>query len=292
MSDGVILRENFYNGVYYPTNNQEIIYSIKNFFKIIQQSDKNKKKLDDIGNSILNKKILSFIVPHGAYYYSGLVSAFVYYLIGMIDCKNYILLSSDHNGTSPGISIMNKGFWKTPLGNIEVDDHLALKLSNNSRDNFISIDPYSLSIDYTIETHLPFLQYVNKDFKFLPILQKNQDKSSSIKLAELIYASVRDEEKIVLIATSNLTHYLNYDECYQKDEEFLSSILSFDIDSMYNNLDKNSLLNICGFGCIATAMHFSKLGKNLDVFLLNHSTSGDIDGNKSAVVGYGSLLIS
>ncbi len=292
MNDGVFLRENFYNGIYYPTNNQEIICSIKNFFKIIEQSGQNKKKLDDIGKSILNKKILSFIVPHGAYYYSGLVSAFVYYLIGMIDCNNFIILSSDHNGTSPGVSIMNKGFWKTPLGDIAVDDYLALKLSNNSRDNFISIDPYSLTIDHTIETQLPFLQCVNKDFKFLPILQKNQDKSSSIKLAELIYSSIHDEEKIILIATSNLSHYLNYDECYQKDEEFLSSVLSFDINSVYEYLDKNNLLNICGFGCIATAMHFSKLEKNLDVFLLNHSTSGDIDGNKSAVVGYGSLLIS
>ena len=231
-------------------------------------------------------------MPHGAHHYSGFVSSFVYYLLSMINCNNFIILSSDHNGTSPGVSIMKSGFWKTPLGSIAVNDHLAVKLLNNSYDNFISIDPYSLTIDHTIETQLPFLQYVNKDFKFLPVLQRKQDKSSSIKLAETIYSSIHDEEKIILIATSNLSHYLYYDDCYQKEKEFLSSVLSFDVDSLYNTLDRENSLNICGFGCIATAMHLSKLEKNFNVFLLNHSTSGDIDGNKSAVVGYSSILFS
>lgn len=292
MNDGVYLRESFFNGVYYPKTNQEIIYLIKNFFKIIENSDHTKKKLDDISKSIINKKKLTFIVPHGAYYYSGFVSSFVYYLISMVDCNNFIILSSDHNGTSPGVSIMKNGFWKTPLGSVAVNDHLAHKLSNNSYDNFISTDPYSFTIDHTIETQLPFLQYVNKDFTFLPVLQRKQDKSSSIKLAEIIYSSIHDIEKIILIATSNLSHYLYYDDCYQNEKEFLSSVLSFDIDSLYNTLDINNSLNICGFGCIATAMHLSKLEKNFNGFLLNHSTSGDIDGNKSAVVGYGSILFS
>jgi MEMO1 family protein len=291
LNDGIITREYHFNGVYYPKYYQEIVTTIKQFFHQIESSYKDKGRLDSLAERIKYKKILTFIVPHGSYFYSGYISSFVYYLIGLIDCNNFIILSPDHNGTSPGISIMNKGCWITPLGNVTIDENLSLGLLNNNFNNFIDVDPFSLTIDHAIETQLPFLQYVKgKDFKFLPILQRRQDKFTSIKLAEILYTSIPKEENVVLIVTSNLSHYLCYDDCYKKDNELLSCVLSLDIDSLYENI-KDNLLNICGFGCIATALQFSRIVKNLDIVLLKYSTSGDIDGNKSSVVGYSSLLM-
>ncbi len=84
---------------------------------------------------------------------------------------------------------------------------------------------------------LPFLQYVKRnDFKFIPILQRTQDKLSSIRLAEILYAAINKEEKVTLIVTSNLSHYLSYDECYKKDNDLISDVLSLNIDSFYKTL--------------------------------------------------------
>jgi AmmeMemoRadiSam system protein B len=62
------------------------------------------------------------------------------------------------------------------------------------------------------------------------------------------------------------------------------------VDSFYKTLEENSM-TLCGFGCIAAALEFSKRMKNTDVSLLKYLNSGDVDGNKSSVVGYSSLLL-
>lgn len=177
------------------------------------------------------------------------------------------------------------------MGNIKINEELGLKLLNNDFDNFIRIDPFSLSIDHAIETQLPFLQYVKRNgFEFIPILQRTQDKYTSIKLADILSSIIPKDENVILIVTSNFSHYLCYDECYKKDGKLLSDILSMNIESFYKNLEKNSM-TLCGFGCIASAIDFSKRMDNTDVSLLKYLTSGDIDGNKSSVVGYSSLLL-
>ncbi|MDQ6724275.1 MAG: AmmeMemoRadiSam system protein B [Thermoproteota archaeon] len=288
---GVLTRDNQFNGIFYPKYPQEIIDTIKRFFYQIEISPKDKERLDILAKSIKDKRILTFIVPHGSYFYSGYISSFVYYLISLTECNNFIIISPDHNGTSPGVSIMDKGCWRTPLGSIGIDENLGIELLNNNFNNLISVDPFSLTIDHAIETQLPFLQYIKRNgFKFMPILQRKQDKYTSIKLAEILYSSLPKGESVILIVTSNFSHYLGYDECYKKDHNLISDVLSLNIDSFYKTFE-DDLMTVCGFGCIASAMELSKKTRNLDVVLLKYLTSGDIDGNKSSVVGYSSLLM-
>jgi AmmeMemoRadiSam system protein B len=293
LNEGVLTREHHFNGVFYPKYCHEIISMIKQFFNRLQITFKEKDRLDRIVRCIKDKQFLTFIVPHGSYHYSGYISSFVYYLISFIECNSFIILSPDHNGTSPGISTMAKGYWNTPLGRISINEDLSFGLLNNiyNSSDFINIDPFSLAIDHAIETQLPFLQYVKRnDFKFIPILQRKQDKLSSIRLAEILYTAINKEEKVTLIVTSNLSHYLSYDECYKKDNNLISDVLSLNIDSFYKTFEEN-FMSVCGFGCIASAMEYSKKTRNLDTVLLKYLTSGDIDGNKSSVVGYSSLLM-
>jgi AmmeMemoRadiSam system protein B len=291
LKDGVLTREHHYNGIFYPKTDSEIISSINEFFHQIDESPKEKKIIDIVEKYIKFKKILTFIVPHGSYCFSGYISAFVYYLISLIECNNFIILAPDHYGTSPGISIMDKGTWSTPLGNITINEELGLNLLDDRFNGFISVDPFSLTIDHAIETQLPFLQYIKKnDFKFIPILQGMQDKFTSIRLAETLSMVVPKEENVILIVTSNFSHYLCYEDCYKKDNSLISDILSLNIDSFYKTLNDN-VMTVCGYGCIASSMEFSKKMRNSKVVLLKYLTSGDVDGNKSSVVGYSSLLM-
>ena len=291
MKHDVLKRDHHYNGIFYPKTNSEIISTIKDFFHQIDESPNEKKIIDIVAKCIKFKKILTFIVPHGSYCFSGYISAFVYYLISLIECNNFIILAPDHYGTSPGISIMDKGIWSTPLGNISINEKLGLNLLDDGFNGFVNVDPFSLTIDYAIETQLPFLQYIKKnDFRFIPILQRTQDKATSIKLAEILSKIVTKEENVTFIVTSNFSHYLCYEECYKKDNSLISDILSLNIDSFYKTFEDN-VMTVCGYGCIASSMEFSKKMKNSNVVLLKYLTSGDIDGNKSSVVGYSSLLI-
>ncbi|MGN6351282.1 MAG: AmmeMemoRadiSam system protein B [Candidatus Nitrosocosmicus sp.] len=291
MDNFLSVRDCNYDGVFYPKYKRDIISLIEHFFCHLDIYPKDKETLNEIANNIKNEHIITFIVPHGAFRYSGYVASFVYYLVSLIDCNNFIILSSDHNGTSPGISTMNSGYWNTPLGSVPVNQDLAYALLGKSNSNFIQIDPFSLSIDHSIEIQLPFLQYVkDNNFNFLPLLQRKQDKLNSLKLAEVLGSVLSNYKKVVLIATSNLSHYLCNHECYRIDHELLSHVLSLNVDSYYRTIKENSI-DICGSGCIATAMEFSKKMSNCNTALLKYSTSGDVDKNDLSVVGYSSILM-
>jgi AmmeMemoRadiSam system protein B len=284
-------REHNFSGVFYPEDYGRLNASIQSFFSLLNSSSEDSKFLQMVKEYIQDKKVLSFIVPHGSYDYSGYVSAFTYYLIDKIECQNFIILSSDHRGTSPGISVFEHGTWNTPLGPAQINEKMARNLIKKSNNGFVEIDSYSFEIDYTIETQLPFIQVLKNDnFKFLPILQRKQDKKTSVQLANLLASIVPKNEKVILISSTNFTHYLNYDECYAIDKKLIAEISKMNLESFYDSL-KNYYRLICGYGCVATAMEFSKSFGNLDVILLKHLTSGDIDGKRTSVVGYSSILI-
>jgi MEMO1 family protein len=286
-----LIREHNFSGVFYPKDYGKLKASIQNFFSLLNSSFEDSKFLQMVNEYIQDKKILSFIVPHGSYDYSGYVSAFTYYLIDKIDCQNFIILSSDHRGTSPGISVLEHGTWNTPLGPVQINETMAHDLIKKSNAGFVEIDSFSFEIDYTIETQLPFIQVLKKNnFKFLPILQRKQDKKTCLQLANLLASIVPQDEKVILISTTNFTHYLSYEECCTIDKKLILEISKMDVESFYNSIE-NYFQYICGYGCIATAIEFSKLLGNFDAILLKHLTSGDIDGKKSSVVGYSSILI-
>jgi MEMO1 family protein len=286
-----LTREHNFSGVFYPKDYGKLIDSIQSFFTLLDSSSKDSKFLQMVQEYIQNKKILSFIVPHGSYDYSGYVSAFTYYLIDKIECQNFIILSSDHRGTSPGISVLERGTWNTPLGPAQINETMADNLIKKSNAGFVEVDSFSFEIDYTIETQLPFIQVLKKNnFRFLPILQRKQDKKTCIQLAKLLASIIPQDQKVVLISTTNFTHYLGYEECYDIDKKLISEISKMDVESFYTRL-KNYFQYICGYGCVATTIEFSKLFGNFDVILLKHLTSGDIDGKKSSVVGYSSILM-
>lgn len=287
-----MIREHNFSGVFYPKNYADLITEMEKTYGRLISSPKHQEFLIMIKEYMKNKRILSFLIPHGSLRYSGFVSAFAYLLIRQFDCNSFIILSSDHKGTSPGLSVNNSEYWTTPLGKVKTNEKIISDLVEGIGNGFLVDDPFSFEIDHTIELQLPFIQFGMKgeDFDIVPILQRNQDQLTSEKLAKLLASVLPEEQKIVLLCTSNLTHYLNYDECYKADKLIISEILKLNVDSFYKILEKYSRL-VCGYGCIATAMAFSKIMGNSDAILLNHSNSGDIDGNKSSVVGYTSIMM-
>jgi AmmeMemoRadiSam system protein B len=287
-----LIREHNFSGIYYPKDYDSLIDEVEKLFDSVYSTVENRQLLRIVKGYIQKKKILSFLVPHGSYRYSGLTSAFAYSLIKALECNNFIILSSDHRGTSPGVSVTNNEYWETPLGKVEVNNSMSSDLIKKCRSKgFVQLDSFSFEIDHTIETQLPFIQSLQKNnLRFLPIIQKNQDKKTSMQLGKLLSSVVPTDEKVILICTSNLTHYLQYNECCKIDNQILSEALRMNIHSFYRLVQNYSHI-VCGYGCIASTMEFSKLVGNSDAILLKHMTSGDIDGNKSSVVGYASAVM-
>ena len=242
-------------GQFYPFNKKELEQEIEKNLKVTGEKSK------------------AAIAPHAGYDYSGAVASYSYKSIPS-NVKTIFILGPNHMGLGEEISI-DKNTWQTPLGKIKVDLEKAEKLG-------LSFD--SNESEHSIEVHLPFLQYLFKDFKIVPICFLNQSKEKAIEIGKKL-AKVVGKDDFVLVS-SDFSHYIPYEEAYKQDLEAIKYITSLDINKLYEKVEQG--LSACGYGPIIALMQFAK-EKNLIGKLLKYSTSGDVK-KMNEVVGYASII--
>lgn len=236
------------------------------------------------------RKIVGIVCPHAGYMYSGPVAANGYSKLALDgEPDAFIILGPNHTGMGSGLSIQTEGAWQTPLGIAEIDTDLAKKIQKSS--SIIDVDETAHASEHSIEVQLPFLQFLYKDAaKFVPICMMMQDLTTCREVAKSIVQQTADRN-VAIIASSDFTHYESQDAASKKDGGAIEAILKLD-DEQLNELGESGHVTMCGYGPITTLMAISKFLNGVHPELLAYKTSGDITGDKSAVVGYSSLAFS
>ncbi|MCX8192934.1 MAG: AmmeMemoRadiSam system protein B [Nitrososphaeria archaeon] len=271
-------------GLFYPSSSEMLKKKIEECF------------LHPIGPRHLPLKVegdrlppLAIISPHAGYVYSGPVAAHGYLqLDGRKKPKTVIVIGPNHYGIGTDISVYPEGVWITPLGSVKIDSELARELVNYS--SVISLDEVSHIREHSIEVQVPFLQYVLGDFMFLPICMLDQSIEASLELGEVLGEVLKKRKDIMLVASTDFSHYEPHEVAVRKDSIALEKIKNLDLESLYRVIREMDI-TMCGYGPVATVL---KVARELDVKeaeLLKYATSGDVTGDRASVVGYGSLKI-
>jgi len=236
------------------------------------------------------RKIVGLICPHAGYMYSGPVAANAYYqlaLDGQADV--FVILGPNHQGVGSGVAIMNRGFWRTPLGDVEIDAEVAESILRNS--DIIDVDDSAHAYEHSIEVQLPFLQYVfGSSFKFVPICFLMQDLETSREVGQALAEALKDRNAVI-VASTDMTHYEPHDRACEKDREAINAILQLNESLFYSILESRNV-TACGYGPVAALITAAKKLGAERAELLSYKTSGDITGDKSAVVGYAAISVS
>jgi len=227
------------------------------------------------------------IVPHAGYMYSGHVAGAVYARLALPE--RFMILCPNHTGMGRPLAIMSEGAWNTPLGQAEIDHELALEL----RGTFpaVSEDANAHRAEHALEVQLPFLQALRKKFKFVPIAV---GVGSFEPLAELGEAMARvvaaHQDKILIIASSDMNHYESDAITRIKDGKAIEPILKLDPKGLFDVV-VNEDVSMCGYGpAIAMLTAARRLGAE-SAELIKYATSGDISGDRDAVVGYAGVVV-
>lgn len=231
------------------------------------------------------KKIYGAIAPHAGYTYSGPVAAHAYYqLVENGFPETFIILCPNHTGIGSGVSIFHEGSWETPLGNIKIDEEFSKELIKNS--DIIDPDFQAHLKEHSCEVHLPFLQYFSNDFKIVPIVMWMQDITSSEEVARGIVEVAKNlKTSISIIASTDLTHYAPYEIASKQANLLLDKISKMDEKGLLEDIEKFNI-TMCGYGpTIATIKATREFGST-KCDILKYSTSGNISGDLSSVVGY------
>jgi len=118
----------------------------------------------------------------------------------------------------------------------------------------------------------------------VPIIIGDQRRQLCNELAEAI-VRVAANRNILLVASSDLSHYHPYDEAVILDNQVISELEKFNSETFTNKIEERSF-EACGGGPIAAVMNAARqLGAN-KAEILYYCNSGDITGDKSGVVGY------
>lgn len=241
-------------------------------------------------SEVRSKESIGFVVPHAGYIYSGPVAAHSYAKLASEGRPDvFVLLGPNHTGVGEAVSVWSEGVWETPLGSATIDVDLAKEIISNSR--YAKPDKLAHYEEHSIEVQIPFLQYLFKDVNIVPISIMYQVPEISEDLAISIFkASSKLGKDIVVIASTDLTHYEPHAKAIEKDKEVLDKIKSLDPKGLFDLVLRKNI-SMCGVAPVMTLLYYAKLSGSSGVEVLKYATSGDISGDKSFVVGYSAIRI-
>ncbi len=234
-------------------------------------------------------KILGMISPHAGYLYSGPVAAWGFcQLIEEELPESVVLLGPNHYGLGSKVAVMPGGRWRTPLGEVEVDEDLAKEIADSS--SLIQLDDTAHRREHSLEVQLPFLQHgYGEAFKIVPISIMSQDLESSQEIGKAL-AETLEGLNVLIIASTDLTHYEPAARAKTKDAKVIEAILSMNPGRVYEVVSEFSV-SMCGSAPVMAMLTAASLLGAQQARLLKYASSGDITGDYAAVVGYASLVI-
>lgn len=274
-------------GTFYPSSPYELKRMIDEYLNEVASQERRAESL------------VALIAPHAGYVYSGQVAAYSYKkLIGQ-EFRTVVIVGPSHFVAFKGASVYADGAFQTPLGEVEVDSEFANELmAKDSRIQFLARVHFE---EHSIEVQIPFLQraLANADFKIVPILLHDFSESNCKMLSEALAStlSALKERKALLIASTDLTHYPDYDEALKADSVTIEAIRSLEPTLIRNRTDeymknmKRKVYNLycmmCGTGAVISVIDAAKsLGAN-HIDIIKYANSGDVPiGSKDRVVGY------
>ncbi|MBN3037806.1 MAG: AmmeMemoRadiSam system protein B [Candidatus Omnitrophica bacterium] len=263
------------SGTYYPASPKILSERIKQFLEWAEV-----KKAD--------KRILALIAPHAGYDYSGGVAAHAYKLIKAQPISTVIVIGPSHYVRFEGFSVYSTGNWQTPLGNVPIDTEIAQAL--------IEYDPKILFYEpafekeHSLEVQIPFLQMVLDDFKIVPIATGNLSYENCQLLSEALLTATKDRDDILIVASTDLSHYHPYLKANEIDGFTIDGLKKFDPQSLYYKFITEEC-QACGVTGVIATLLYAKAKGIADVEILKYANSGDVTGDKSRVVGYLSAAI-
>ena len=261
-------------GTWYEGNAKTLARAVDEYLNHAQQPE-------------LDGEVIGVIAPHAGHIYSGAVAGYAFATCRGLKPDLVAVISPFHNLVSYPLLTTAHDAYGTPLGNIEVDKAALAELSSHLE---IPITPVFADKEHSLEIELPFLQRaLTDDFKLLPVMIRAQEVDVARKLGFAL-ATVLKEKNVLLVASTDLSHFYDQKTANALDAEMLKRFESFEPESIFE-AEHTGKAFACGHAAVAAVLWAARELDADRVQVLHHATSGDVTGDTSSVVGYGAAVI-
>ncbi|MDP3791965.1 MAG: AmmeMemoRadiSam system protein B [Candidatus Omnitrophota bacterium] len=233
---------------------------------------------------------IGMVLPHAGYIYSGVVAGAV--LASVNPKSTYIIMGPNHTGLGSPFSLCASDSWRTPLGDVKINGELTEKLLKDC--DLLRKDELAHIHEHSIEVQLPFLQKLQGEFTFVPIVISVSDIKTYRHIGECMAKSIKElkmDKIVAIIASSDMTHYESQESAKEKDSKAIEAILNLDEKMLVQRVQELDI-SMCGFAPAAIMISAVKNLGAKKARLVKYQTSGDVSQDRSSVVGYAGIIIN
>jgi AmmeMemoRadiSam system protein B len=235
-------------------------------------------------------KVFGLLAPHAGHRYSGTTAGVAYRAVQGKPYELVIILSPSHAYYPAELLSSAHRYYSTPLGKIPIHQEALALLQRGLKNAGGDIDLVAEDEEHSIEIQLPFLQRALKgEFSILPIMLRSQSAETVHQLAQALSPIIKKYKSLV-ISSSDLSHFYPLDIANSLDSEMLKMVEDCSPEGVLA-AEKNGSGFACGAGAIAVALTLAREAGATCVKVVHHSTSAEVTGDTSSVVGYGAVVI-
>jgi MEMO1 family protein len=264
-------------GRFYPRRPEELLREVREYMRLEAATS----------SQVMPTKAIGCIAPHAGYIYSGHVAGAVYSQVEIP--RQCVVLCPNHTGDGFPLAIMTRATWQTPLGEVAPATELGESLLHGCRS--LHEDSSAHRAEHAIEVQLPFLQTRQPELKLAPIAVGTRDFNLLSGLGEALAAAIAAQpEPALIVASSDMNHYEPDALTRIKDRKAIDRVLAMDPHGLWEVV-MNEGVSMCGFGPAIIMLTAAKRLGASSAALVKYATSGDISGDRDAVVGYAGMIV-
>lgn len=230
------------------------------------------------------------IAPHAGYQYSGPTAACAFVSVAVPSLV--VILAPNHTGlgTAPGgASLWECGAFRTPLGDVPVDEAFAAALRAMSP--LVAVDHDAHRDEHAIEVELPLLQARQPKLRIVPLVLAWDSWAEASALGETLARLVQTAaEPVLLLASSDLNHYEPAPVSERKDARALEAVTALDGAELLARCRREAI-SMCGRGPTAVVLAAARALGGSRGEVVDYRHSGWVSGDHARVVGYAGVVI-
>jgi MEMO1 family protein len=229
---------------------------------------------DEIRYALKSNSIIGGVIPHAGHVFCAHQAVHFFEIVRESQqvFDTVVVVAPNHTGMgSSPMSLDSHAQWQSPLGTVDVDMELARELG-------LPFNDEAQRLEHSAEVILPFIQhFMGSKVRFLPVNMLDQNYRNASTLAmHLKAAADKLNRKVLLVASSDFTHFKSSKVGYELDSMALEPLLQFDLEEFEHRV-RTMHISICGFGPIMTLLAFAKLvAADAKVEVLKRGHSGEV----------------
>lgn len=260
-------------GRFYPGNSRALQQDITNFIQPY--------------SSVQKKNAMAAVSPHAGYIYSGSVTAETLCHINIPE--TVVILGLNHHGRGAPVAL-SRDTWNMVIGDIQVDENFCDTLLNNSR--LLAVDEAAHQYEHSVEVQIPFLFELQPKLKIVPIVLSHLSYEECIQFAGELSKTIQEcRQDILIVASSDMSHYESRTMATRKDRLALDMIEQLNPEGLYTTVHANRI-SMCGIIPVTIALSTVLALGATRAELIRYTDSGDISGDTDQVVGYAGMVLS